>query len=73
MTYMLIYKNGNGYHCGCCRREYEDHDTIGFESEEDLKKHIEEYNKRYDDNRWDNDSRIIKAYQLTSDDPIWDG
>jgi hypothetical protein len=73
MTYLLIYENGNGYHCGCCRREWEAHETMDFESDEALKEHIVAYNKLYDENRWDNDSRIIRAYPLSSSSPAYDG
>lgn len=71
MKYLLVYENGNGYHCGCCRSTWHVHETMDFNSEEELKEYIEGHNKLYDENRWDNDSKIIKAYPL-SGDAVWE-
>lgn len=64
MKYMLIMENGNGYHCGCCRRTWESHDIQEFDSDEACKQYIENYNKSYTENQWNNDSVITDAYQM---------
>jgi hypothetical protein len=70
MKYLIRYKNGNGYHCNCCRSEWTYTETMEFESEQKLKEYVSDYNKLYYDNRWDNDSRIVEAYPLAESDPI---
>jgi hypothetical protein len=64
MKYMFVYENGNGYHCGCCRRTSEAHDTQEFENDEACLKYVESYNKGYSNNRWDNDSRVEEVHQM---------
>ena len=70
MKYLIITKDGNGYHCGCCRNEWESHDTMEFDSDEELKKYIEEYNKENGKDQW-SDTRIISAYKLAEDTLVW--
>ena len=43
-----------------------------FDTDEELKEYIKNYNKGYEENRWENDSRISKAYKLADDEPVWD-
>lgn len=72
MKYLIITKEGNGYHCSCCRRDWSTHETMEFDTDEELKEYIKNYNKGYEENRWENDSRISKAYKLADDEPVWD-
>ena len=71
MKYLIITKEGNGYHCHCCRSDWDTHETMKFNSDEELKEYIKNYNKGYEENRWENDSRIRKVYQLADDEPVW--
>jgi hypothetical protein len=68
MKYLFITEEGNGYFCNCCRRESTSEHTMDFESEEELTKYIESYNKDWKTN----DSRIIKAYKLAEEDPVFE-
>lgn len=71
MKYLIITEDGNGYHCGCCRRTWQSHETMEFGSEQELKEYIERHNKLYDENRYDNDSRIVEVYKLADDKPVY--
>lgn len=67
MKYLLITKRGNGYHCGCCREEYEDHRIEEFDTEKDMKK----YCKIHNDNWQKNDEKILFAYKLENEIPVY--
>ena len=62
--YMLILENGNGYHCGCCRRTSDSHEIQEFENDDACKDYIKNYNEAYAKDRWDNDSIVTAAHQM---------
>ena len=72
MKYLILTREGNGYHCSCCRRTWENHETMEFDSDDMLKEYIKNWNNGYNENRWENDSEITKAYRLDDDNPIYD-
>lgn len=65
--YLITYENGNEYFCHCCRQTWKVSETMEFESEEELKTYIDNYNKDWKTN----DSRIVTAYELASPTPIF--
>jgi len=71
MKYLIITEDGNGYHCSCCRRTSKHHETMEFDSDQELKNYIESYNNVYKDDKWNIDSRITTAYKLSDDNPIY--
>ena len=72
MKYLILTREGNGYHCSCCRRTWETHETMEFDSDDKLKEYIKNWNDGYNETRLENDSKIIKAYQLMNDEPVWE-
>lgn len=65
--YLIIYENGNGYRCGCCRRTWTAIETMEFENDEEAKEYKETYNKNNDA---DKDSEIENIYALENINPI---
>lgn len=67
MKYLLIFENGNGYSCNCCRRTWINTDTLEFENDEDAKTYIETHNKQNDITSDDHDSLITACYPISGE------
>lgn len=61
MKYMMIYEQGNGYFCGCCRRTYQDHETMEFENDEACLEYVKTYNG---DNTRETDCVVEEVHQM---------
>lgn len=66
--YLIIYENGNGYHCHCCRSTWKVTDTMEFENDEAAKKYAEDYNKEQKTSK--EDSEVENIYALESSSPV---
>lgn len=69
-NYLLIYENGNGYRCHCCRSTWKFIETEEFESDEKAYDFAKEYNNRFDYNN--NDCLILEIYKLQENRPIFE-
>lgn len=69
--YLFIFQHDNGYNCSCHREEWETHDTMEFASDAEMEQYVEKYNK--DMKPQERNTRIIEAYKLAPDSPIWQG
>lgn len=66
--YLIIYEDGNGYHCNCCRNTWMTTETLEFENDEKAKSYTNSYNKNNDRER---DSKITAVYALANSEPIF--
>lgn len=66
--YLIIYENGNGYYCNCCRKTWITTSTMEFKNDEEAKSFVESYNKNNDRGK---DSEITAIYPLANINPIY--
>ena len=64
--YLIVYENGNGYHCGCCRRTWTNIEILQFESPEAAGEHASRVNAN------DDDIRVTAIYHLLDEKPIYE-
>lgn len=64
--YLVVYENGNGYRCNCCRQTHTSVETIEFDSPEAAG----EYASRVNSN--DDDVRVTAIYKLLSEKPVYE-
>lgn len=68
-NYLLVYEQGNGYHCGCCRRTWTTTEVMEIENDDTAK----EYAKRVNDSYDKEIDRVITAiYALANPNPIYE-
>lgn len=67
-SYLIIYENGNGYFCSCCRNTWINTETKEFESDTEAKDFATSYNKQNDKER---DSKVENIYALSDNNPIF--
>jgi len=59
--YRITYEQGNGYHCGCCRRT--SIETIDLETEEQVLEWLEELSASYKVSQGDDDDRSVESIE----------
>jgi hypothetical protein len=60
--YRITYEQGNGYHCGCCRRTWTS--TVDLETEEQVLEWLEELQACYRTSQYeDDDDRSVESIE----------
>jgi len=68
--YLIIYTNGNGYHCNCCRQEFMSTEILEFEDDNKAREYKQSYNTPIQKNKCYDDSNITNIYRLADENPI---
>lgn len=68
-NYLIVYEQGNGYHCGCCRRTWTTTEVMEIESDDTAKEYAKRVNDSYDRQI---DRVITTIYALANPNPIYE-
>lgn len=68
-NYLFVYEQGNGYHCGCCRRTETTTEVIEIENDDTAKEYAKRINDSYDRQI---DRVVIAVYALVNPNPIYE-
>lgn len=61
--FLVVKERGNGYRCGCCRREWIETEVIDFDSNDDAKLYAEGVNEDFKITD-DDDLKITEVWEV---------